>query len=88
MAKEENLLADWSNVIKESANQYDEQRKKWQMEMGEPDQILTMTEYKFGFWKCKDGVLVVQIDKRGPNPATQLFYSVEFIETLNKTLEK
>jgi len=83
----ENSLADWTEAIEESTRQDNEDRSQWQEQMGRPNQIIEIDEYKYGFWYCIEGVIVYKIDKRGPNPATRQFYSVEFIEKLVKTLE-
>lgn len=82
-------LAGISEAIHESAEQAEEQRTEWQRLIGEPDQVYEVEGYKYGFWKygfwnVPEGVLVVRIDKRGPNPATQQIFTTEFIEKLNK----
>lgn len=95
--EEKNNLAGWNKVIQDSAKQVQEERVKWQEQIGEPDEIYEVDDYKFGekkqinkfgLWKIPEGVLVVRFDKRGPNPATQQIFTSEFIEKLVKTLEK
>ena len=85
--KDGNSLAGWTEAIEESGKQVDDERKEWQALIGEPNQVITINEYKYGFWRNPMGVMVAKIDKRGPNPATRQFYTVEFIEKLVKTLE-
>lgn len=89
-AKEENSLAGWSNAIRDSAKQAKEQRKEWQKFMGDPQELLIIGEYEFGFWKsqCPEGVIVAPINKQGADPTRMQTYEKEFIETLVKTLEK
>ena len=90
MAKDKNTLTNWTGVIQESAKQAAEQRKQWQEQIGEPDEILELGDYKFAFWKskCPDGVIVAPIDKKGPNPMRMLTYEREYIEALVRTLRK
>jgi len=95
--EEKNTLAGWSKIIADSAKQAQEEKVKWQKEIGEPNQIIEIVDYKhddkmiihkLGFWKIEEGVLVIQINKRGPDPATQQIFTMEFIDKLVKTLEK
>lgn len=94
--KEQNLLAGWSKIIDDEAKQVEERRKQWQKQIGEPNQIIVIDDYKhddkmithkFGFWKISEGVLVIQINKLGPDPARQQVFTTEFIEKLVNCLK-
>lgn len=83
--KKKSTLQGWSDVITEFAKQTDEDRERWQVVIGEPSQTIQVEENTYGFWRVNGGVCVIEIDKRGPNPATQRFYSEEFIGKLVET---
>jgi len=95
--EDENSLENWSKVIQESAKRHAEQRVRWMKEAGKPDQVIIVEDYKhdekmithkIGFWKIKEGVLVVPFDKLGPNPMMQRVFTLEFIDKLVKTSEE
>ena len=80
-------LSEWCAAIRESTRQADNERKEWQERIGDPKCVYEIGDYVFGFWEMKDAVLVANIDKRGPNPATQRVFTMGYIENLVKTLE-
>lgn len=77
-------LTMYSKAIQDSTMQANEQRKSWQRSMGTPELTCKVDDYSYAFWNVPEGILVARIDKRGPNPASAITYSVEFIEALNK----
>ena len=91
--EKESSLSGCLEAIDKMAEDTERKRAEWQKQIGEPQRTIKITEdavgpvvATFGFWKVPDGVCVYQIDKRGPNPGTEQFFSTTFISLLNKTL--
>lgn len=90
MSKEENNLAGWDEVIKESVKQTRDEEELWREQIGEPICKYVDTEniYVFGLWKTAEGdVFTARIGKKGPIAYTVTVYKKEFIKILSSVLE-